>query len=135
MCSLTDVIVTYIGKVLSDVYHIVGPVELQGPAVIVAAVVAVVFVCGVLLAVLVSAGIVIGCRLRKREPHEVVYEDPDGEPSTGDNMAYGSVGGEKGLYSQPPTEFREQVYEEPENSEPDPHTQGNVAYGQVQFTQ
>ena len=133
MCSLTDVIVTNIGKVLSDVYLIVGPIEPQGPAVIVAVVV-VVFVCGVLLAVLVSVGIVIGYRLKKREPNEVVYEDPDEEPSTGDNMAYGSVGGKKGLYSQPPTELREQMYEEPENFEPDPHTQGNVAYGQVQFT-
>ena len=99
------------------------------------AVVVVVFVCGVLLAVLVSVGIVIGYRLKKREPHEVVYEDPDEEPSTGDNMAYGSVGGKKGLYSQPPTELREQMYEEPENFKPDPHTQGNVAYGQMQFTQ
>ena len=106
--------------------HIVGPVdhEPQGPTVIVAVVVVVVSVCGALLAVLVSVGIVIGCCLRKREPHEVVYEDPDGEPSTGDNMAYGSISVEKRLYSQPPTELRGQVYEEPENFKPDPPHSG-----------
>ena len=117
------------GKVLIDVDHIiVGPVEPHGSAVIVAVVV-VVSVCGVLLTVLVSVGIVIGCRLKKREPHEVVYEDPD------NIMANRSVGGEIRSVPQPPTELEEQTYEELENFKPNPHTQGNMAYGQVQFTQ
>ena len=134
MCSLTDDIIAkniHIGKVLIDVDHIVGPVEPHGSAVIVAVVV-VVSVCGVLLAVLVSVGIVIGCCLKKREPHEVEYEDPD------NIMANRSVGGEirsVQFCSQPPTELEEQTYEELESFKPDPHTQGNMAYGQVQFTQ
>ena len=75
----------------------------------------------------------------KSDPNKLgpVYEDdvkPD--PLTEGNLAYGHVqhtGRQQS--SQPPTELRGQVYEEPENFKPDPRTQGNVVYGQVQFTQ
>ena len=43
-----------------------------------------------------------------------------------------------GQSSQTETEMKTPtavVYEEPECIKPDPHTQGNVAYGHVQFSQ